>query len=109
MALARALFFGLRPQIVTFEHDAYSAASLLRILPQGKLVRFFSRLGMKCLGYTLVAPNVLTASGKPFEDWWVRNSHASSLDYQKRGDTTVPAHFLASSGLVARYNELRFA
>lgn len=106
-ALARIMGAGVRPRIVTFEHDAYARARLFRIFSQGKIVRLFSRAMMKLLRYSLVAPNVLTASGKPFEDWWVRSDVVSDFSSHPRTEVTVPLEFLSSTGLLRRYEALR--
>ena len=76
IALWRVVLSGLRPRVITFEHDAYAGSTLLGALPQGRVVRWCSRLLLRSLGYTLVAANIATKSGKPFEDWWILGPQA---------------------------------
>ena len=51
---------GLRPKVITFEHDAYTE--------RGKDLKPLSREYFKGLGYTLVAN---AYKGTDHEDWWV--------------------------------------
>ena len=107
IALIRVLTAGLRPKIITFEHDAYSRATLLKVFHQGKVVRFLSRKLLSTLGYLLVAPNIGTKdTGKPFEDWWVRNPTNLAVPADI---SVVTSHstFLESSGIVDNYVALR--
>lgn len=107
LALARVMGAGIRPRIVTFEHDAYARARLLSVFHQGRTVRVLSRVMMRSLGYLLVGPNVLTKSGKPFEDWWVRNDVRLDLPPLSGKEGTVPSEFMSSTGLILRYQALR--
>jgi hypothetical protein len=105
IALWRVVRSGIRPMIITFEHDAYADSTLLGVLPQGRVVRWCSRLLLRGLGYTLAAGNVATDSGKPFEDWWI-------LDWQVRpkgasnAAITFPDQFMHDNDLYASYERL---
>lgn len=107
IALLRVISFGIRPSILTFEHDAYSSSTLLGLIPQGRAVRFFSRLVLRALRYRLVAPNVcIAATEKPFEDWWIRASRFPSFRHFGPKKTNHEV-FLAESGLYASYERLK--
>lgn len=104
-ALIRVLIAGIRPRVITFEHDAYAQGTLLRVIPQGRFVRWGSRAILAMTGYLLVAPNVGTRdSKKPFEDWWVRRD--VQCPKQAKGTlVTDSAQFLMDSGLYGAYCE----
>lgn len=107
LALFRVLSAGIRPHIITFEHEAYARATLLRFLHQGRLVRLISRALLTALRYQLVGPNIGTRdTGKPFEDWWVRKP----IDLPRptsSSQVTSSASFLANSGIASSYGALR--
>lgn len=105
ISLWRVLVSGIRPRVITFEHDAYANSTLVGVLPQGRWVRWWSRILLRSLGYTLVAGNVGTKSGKPFEDWWVRGSHPR-LKRATRVAVTDPHRFMSESGLFSAYERL---
>jgi hypothetical protein len=106
IALWRVVASGIRPKVITFEHYAYAQATLLSLIPQGRAVRFCSRLLLKGLGYTLVAANVATESGKPFEDWWVRNPGDRFTRPMGKSTLTLPEDFIRANGLHKDYELL---
>lgn len=106
IALWRVIVAGIRPQIITFEHDAYAEGTLLGLVPQGVAVRACSRVLLRGAGYTLVAANVATKTGKPFEDWWVRRPGMMFTRPMGNSARTVPEEFLRANGLYGAYDEL---
>jgi hypothetical protein len=107
LALLRVLRAGIRPKLITFEHDVYSGARLLGLVDQGRFVRFSSRAVLRSLGYRLLAPNILTKSGKPFEDWWVRRPARGFVSTQPSSGQTNHADFLEKEGLYVAYQKLK--
>ena len=106
IALWQVVASGIRPKVITFEHDAYAQATLLGLIPQGRAVRLCSRLLLKGLGYTLVAANVATESGKPFEDWWVSKPVAGLTRPMGKSALTIPDDFMRANGLYEAYERL---
>jgi tetratricopeptide (TPR) repeat protein len=62
-ALEKVLEDGVRPIVITFEHDMYTY--------KGTEVQELSREKLTKLGYTLIVPNVNVNGVDCFEDWWV--------------------------------------
>jgi hypothetical protein len=58
------------------------------------------------LGYTLVAANVATESGKPFEDWWVSKPVAGLTRPMGKSALTIPDDFMRANGLYEAYERL---
>lgn len=106
-ALARVLAAGVRPTVVTFEHDAYAPHRFARIFHQGRLVRTFSRQLMRFLGFRLVAPNIATSSGKAFEDWYVYRDRVAIPVAPVDIEALQPADFLRDSGLERDFLQFR--
>lgn len=105
VALSQVLVAGIRPRVITFEHDAYAKNSLMRIVPQGRFVRWCSRAMLAILRYRLVAPNIGTRdSKKAFEDWWVRREIPFPKSLGTR-ELTVHSDFLSETGLYRDYQE----
>jgi len=109
LALWRVVVSGIRPKVITFEHDAYAKATLLGVIPQGRAVRSWSRLLLRVLGYTLVAANIATQSGKPFEDWWVRNPGKTFTRLMGTSPITPVQDFMLANGLYAEYERVASA
>lgn len=61
LALEKAIADGVRPGIITFEHEEYY---------EGTEVRDKSRELLKAHGYDLIASGVCVGPDLPFEDWW---------------------------------------
>lgn len=105
--LISALLSGLRPSVITFEHDAYSSATILGVIRQGRFTRIVSRVLLRTLGYRLVGPNILTESGKPFEDWWISKEIRSTFPKIMKRHSWRPIELLESLGMPTRTKELR--
>lgn len=107
VALLRVLRAGVRPTVITFEHDVYAGHTFARVLHQGRLVRGISRPILRLLGYTLVAPDIATNTGKPFEDWYALTSRISLKIPPSHKGPLVPADFLKTAGLSNSYMDFR--
>lgn len=108
-ALVRIMAAGVRPTVVTFEHDAYAPHRFAGIFHQGRLVRTFSRQLLRFLGFRLVAPNIATSSGKAFEDWYVYRERVAISAAPDCSGALQPADFLRNSGLERDYLQFRTA
>lgn len=106
-ALMRVIRAGVRPTVITFEHDAYAGHTFMKIFHQGRLVRGASRLMLRWLGYNLLAGDIMTQTGKPFEDWYVLSRRIGIEISPFHIGPWAPGDFLQSTGLVDSYRDFR--
>jgi len=102
-ALVRVIWAGVRPTVITFEHDVYAGHTLMKIFHQGRFVRGVSRLILRWLGYNLVAGDIMTQTGKPFEDWYVLIRRIGIEISPMHIGPWAPGDFLQSTGLSDSY------